>query len=225
VWASSRTAAIWASLFPPTCLGCGRLVRHDRALALCSRCQPRQARLPDSLASRDQVWAPWSYDGPLADAVVALKFGGNLALAGPLGRLLAAEERLRFDAQGRAHELVVAIPLHWRRRVARGFDQAEALARSALTHAAAEHGSAPPLGRRVLRRTRATAQQTELDAAARQRNVEDAFEVVDPERVRDLRVLVIDDVTTTGATFQACAAALRRAGAASLEGLALVRAV
>jgi ComF family protein len=225
VWVASRTASFWAPLFPPTCLGCGRLVRHDRALALCSRCQPDQARLPDSLAGRAGVWAPWSYDGPLADAVVALKFGGNLALAGPLGRLLAHEARLGCDGRGRAHELVVATPLHWRRRLVRGFDQAEALARSALAHMAAEHGSAPPLGRRVLRRIRATAPQTELDGDARQDNVASAFAVVDPSRVRDRRVLVIDDVTTTGATFQACFAALRSAGAASVEGLALVRAV
>ncbi|PRP90104.1 DNA utilization protein GntX [Enhygromyxa salina] len=216
---------MWLSLFPPICLGCGVLLRHDLPLALCSRCRPRQARLPPSLAEDLRIRAVWTYEGPLARAVVALKFNGALALAGPLGRLLADDPRLVEDPEGQPIELVVPTPLHWRRRLARGFDQSEELARWALRHANARHGWAPALGRRVLTRARATRPQTELDAPARERNVEGAFVVKRPELVRDRRVLVLDDVTTTGATTRACMRALDEAGAASVSALTLLRAV
>lgn len=214
---------VWTTIFPPVCLGCERLLRHDEPLALCTRCRPLQAELPESLAERAGVRAMWSYDGPLHRAVVALKFSGALALAGPLGRLLAQDPRLLVDPEGRPIELVIPVPLHWRRRLLRGFDQSEELARWALHHAERLHGSAPPLGRRVLCRRVATQPQTELDAREREANVEAVFEVRRPEQVRGRRVLVVDDVTTTGATARACAAALRDAGAASVQCLALLR--
>jgi ComF family protein len=216
---------VWASLFPPICLGCERLLRHDEALALCTRCQPLQAKLPDPLAEQGGVRAVWSYDGPLGHAVVALKFAGTLAVAEPLGRLLAEDPRLRSDPRGRAIELVVPVPLHWRRRLARGFDQTEELARWAVHHCARAHGRAPPLARRVVRRTKPTRPQTELDASERERNVHAAFRVTAPERVRGRRILIIDDVTTTGATAKACATALLEVGAASVDCLALLRAL
>lgn len=216
---------MWTALFPPLCLGCERLLRHDEPLALCSRCQPLQARLPDPLAERAGVRAVWSYDGPLQRAVVALKFGGALSLAGPLGRLLALDPRLLVDREGQAVELVVPVPLHWRRRLLRGFDQSEELARWALEHVRRRGDTAPPLARRVLRRGVATQPQTELDAQEREANLREAFVVAKPELVRGRRVLVIDDVTTTGATARACSTALLDAGAASVECLALLRAL
>ncbi|MFO7561560.1 MAG: phosphoribosyltransferase family protein [Enhygromyxa sp.] len=216
---------MWATIFPPVCLGCERLLLHDEPLALCTRCRPLQARLPDNLAERGGVRARWSYDGPISRAIVALKFTGALALAGPLGRLLAEDPRLVIDRHDRAIELVVPVPLHWRRRLVRGFDQSEELARWALRHVARARGSAPPLGHRVIRRVKPTQPQTELDARERETNVAGAFVIEKPGEVRGRRVLVIDDVTTTGATAQACAAALLDAGATSVECLALLRAV
>jgi len=214
---------MWSTILPPVCLGCERLLRHAEPLALCTRCRPLQARLPDPLAEAGGVRAAWAYDGPLARAVLALKFEGGLALAGPLGRLLAEDPRLRFDREGRAIELVVPVPLHWRRRMIRGFDQTEELARWALGHARRTHGWAPPLARRVVRRTVATQPQTELDAHERERNVAGVFAVARPAQVRGRRVLIVDDVTTTGATAKACATALLEAGAASVTALALLR--
>ncbi|PRP90395.1 ComF family protein [Enhygromyxa salina] len=212
---------MWAPLFPPICLGCERLLRHDRALALCSRCHPLQTRLPASLAEADGVRAVWSYDGPLSRSVVRLKFNGALALAGPLGRLLVAEPGVLNDC-----DLVASVPLHWRRRLARGFDQSEELSRWAIEHARRSmRARAPTLARRVLTRVRATQPQTRLDAPARAANVDGAFVVRRPEQVRGRRVLLIDDVTTTGATARACMHALREAGVASVTTLALLRAL
>jgi ComF family protein len=211
---------VWAPLFPSICLGCERLLRHDHALALCTRCRPLQARLPASLAEVDGVRAVWSYDGPLSRAVVRLKFSGALALAGPLGRLLVDDPSVLDGC-----DLVVSVPLHWRRRLVRGFDQSEELSRWAVRHAQAQHAQAPTLARRVLTRARATRPQTRLDAPERAANVDGAFVVQRPEQVRGRRVLLIDDVTTTGATARACMHALRDAGVASVTALALLRAI
>jgi ComF family protein len=211
-----RHTDVWATLFPPICLGCNVLLRHDLPLALCTRCRPLQARLPDGC---------WAYDGPLARAVVALKFEGALAFAGPLGRLLAEEPRLLTGPDDAPHDLIVPVPLHWRRRLARGFDQTEELARWALVHARRQHMKTPTLGHRVLARVRATQPQTDLDAEARAANLEAAFLVRRPELVEGRRVLLIDDVTTTGATMRACMQALEQAGAQSVHALALLRTV
>jgi ComF family protein len=218
-----RYPDVWATLFPPVCLGCNLLLRHDLPLALCTQCRPLQARLPDS--ERGAIQASWAYDGPLHRAVVALKFEGALALAGPLGRLLAEEPELLASEGGAPHDLIIPVPLHWRRRLARGFDQSEELARWALVHARRRSSKVPALGHRVLARVRATKPQTDLDAQARAANLADAFLVRRPELVRGRQVLLVDDVTTTGATARACMQALARAGARSVHAMALLRTV
>lgn len=146
-------------------------------------------------------------------------------LAGPLGRLLAQEPALLASPDGAPHDLVVPVPLHWRRRLVRGFDQSEELARWALAHARRHGQEPPPLGHRVLARVRATAPQTDLDADARAANLAAAFEVRRPDLVEGRRVLLIDDVTTTGATARACLQALTDAGARSVLALTLLRTV
>ena len=110
--------------------------------------------------------------------------------------------------------LVVPVPLHRRRRRARGFNQAEELARY--------------LGlewKNVLRRTRATPSQTDLPAARRHANVRNAFSLKRSHAVDGLTVLLVDDVSTTGATLNACAVALRRAGARDVRALTAARVV
>jgi ComF family protein len=111
-------------------------------------------------------------------------------------------------------DLVVPVPLHRRRRRARGFNQAEELAR----HLGLEW-------KNVLRRTRATSSQTDLPAARRHANVRNAFSLKRGHAVDGLTVLLVDDVSTTGATLNACAVALRRAGARDVRALTAARVV
>jgi ComF family protein len=116
------------------------------------------------------------------------------------------------------YDAVVPAPLHWRRRWDRGFNQAELLARqvSRLTGI--------PLDRRLLR-TRPTPPQAGLTAAERRTNVRGAFAAAgDKAAIRGKKLIVVDDVMTTGATLEACARALKRAGAADVAALALARA-
>jgi ComF family protein len=130
-------------------------------------------------------------------------------LAQPLGGLLA--DALPRDRQ---FDLVTAVPLHWRRQWQRGFNQSELLAK-----AMARARGIPAM--KVLRRGSATRAQAGLSNAQRRENVTGAFRA--RRRVNGMRILLIDDVMTTGATAGACARALKKAGAKSVSLAALAR--
>ncbi len=152
------------------------------------------------------------YGGPLADAVRRMKYGRRTDLLGTLGGLLAAGTA----AYAGRVDVVVPVPLHPKRLRERGFDQAALLAKPVA------RALSLPLDLARLRRTRHTPAQAGLDAAARADNVRGAFVArTDPRRPR---VLLVDDVRTTGATFVACTEALRAAGASDVYTLSLTRA-
>jgi ComF family protein len=142
----------------------------------------------------------------------ALKYDGRRSIARPLGRLMRqAGDTILEDA-----DFVVPVPLHAFRLYRRGFNQAAELA---------AHVEIPHLA--ALRRRRATATQTDLPEAERHRNVSDAFAVRRSagSAVSGSVVVLIDDVSTTGATLDACAAALLAAGAKEVRALTAARAV
>ena len=154
------------------------------------------------------------YDGPLRRLIHLFKFERVPTLAAPLGRYLTAAlpvDEPRFD-------LVVPMPLHWYRRWRRGFNQSELLGREVAGRLGL------PMLARALRRTRHAAPQSGLSSAARRRNVTGLFSVSDRQKVSGRRVLLVDDVLTTGATAQAAARALKSAGAAQVVVLTLARA-
>jgi ComF family protein len=157
------------------------------------------------------------YEGSLRSLIHLFKYAGMKplarTLAGYLERALSVDDR--FD-------IVVAVPLHWRKKWARGFNQAELLAR----YIAKRRGI--PLVN-ALRRKRSTGVQAGLAVAGRRRNVAGAFVARaagilsrGPD-VKGKRILLIDDVMTTGATASACASALKRAGAVSVSLATLAR--
>lgn len=157
------------------------------------------------------------YDGALRDIIHAFKYEGRRSLAQPLAELLRAQRSyLLIDA-----DCVVPVPLHPWRRFRRGFNQAADLAQQLdlpVVHA--------------LWRVRPTVAQAGLAAAARQRNVRDAFRL-SPFLTRRLRgrfiedrvVVLVDDVKTTGATLEACAEVMRKAGAGEVRSVTVARAV
>lgn len=199
-----------ALLFPDRCAGCGRL-----GSLFCPGCQARLVPYPadgrQPPASLETVHVAYTFQSPLREAVHQLKYRRVRRMARPLGELLAAHALDRC----RDVEAVLAIPLHRERLAERGFNQAEALAGEV-----ARMLRIPLLGAGLVR-TRATQQQAKLDARARAENMRDAFrwEGAPPPR----RVLIVDDIYTTGATMGACAEALRSGGAAAVYGLALAR--
>lgn len=214
--ALAQAADAW--LLPPVCAACGVLLRPGPApLPLCRGCALGVAPLSAGEAPHALIEAAFEYEAPWAGIVTRLKFGGDAAAAGPLGRLLLHAPSFvpgRYDA-------VVPVPLSRRRMVLRGYDQALLLTRAAL-----RARPVAPL-RRWLVRTRHTPPQSDLPAAQRVANVAGAFEVRPRARrkVAGRRILVVDDVTTTGATLAAAAAALRAGGAAQVVMLAVLRRV
>lgn len=208
-------------LMPPTCAGCGR-----EGAPLCGRCaRPLARRLEEPPGTPLGLVAPlppgivqleWcaTFGGPVRDAIHAFKYRGERRLAPTLGRAMAE----RWRRSGRGGELLVPVPVHASRRRERGFDQAEDLA-SAL---AEDLGL--PWAPALERRTRTVAQHS-LGRAERAANLGGAFVVRPRHRglVLGRWVILVDDVSTTGATLTECAAALRAGGARAVSALTLAR--
>ena len=153
-------------------------------------------------------------DGTIRQAILLFKYGGRLSLGRHLGRLMVEVADRVLDP--REFDLLIPVPLHPRREQERGFNQATLLAKEV------GRGCGLPVGRRLLRRVLATDAQRGA-RKEREENVKGAFRVTRPEKVEDCRLLLIDDVFTTGATVSECARALMAAGAAEVGVYTLAR--
>jgi ComF family protein len=193
------------------CWQCGR--PQPQPTAACPICR-QQRGTPANDGSLLLIRVAAIHAEPLRQAIHALKYRGRTELAAPLARYLVAT---LLDAPWTtayfAVDGIVPVPLHAERQRERGYNQ------SALLAEAFCHRTALPLQRHWLSRQQPTRSQVGLTAAERHRNVEQAF-VAHPA-VQGKRVVVLDDVYTTGATLHACARALVRAGATAVYGLAL----
>lgn len=183
---------------PFRCAGCAELSPS----VFCEACESLLERAPTPTAL-------FQYGGPVADAIHRFKYRGGSDLGTRLGSLMG-EAALRWRGE---IDAVVPVPLHWRRRRWRGYDQAALLARptaKALGVPSLLHG---------LRRVRHTSSQIDLPHAERRKNVAGAFA---PGRLRGAeKVLLVDDVRTTGATLEAASAALRVGGVRDVHPLVL----
>jgi ComF family protein len=190
---------------PPLCRVCGdplltwRTTTEDR----CPVCRATRTRIALGRSLGE-------YDGTLRTILHALKYDGRRAIAPVLSAMMRAHGQSVLTGA----DCVVPVPLHWLRRWRRGFNQAAVLAA----------GLGPPVVH-ALRRTRVTRTQTDLPAHERHANVRDAFRVDRPARIVRARVVLVDDVSTTGATLEACAEILRAGGATDVSAVTAARVV
>ncbi|MDR0917202.1 MAG: ComF family protein [Oscillospiraceae bacterium] len=198
-------------LFPEKCPYCVKPFSR-RGEYRCAKCADGLVAAPtrrDAEAFYDRAVSAFVYVDSVRDAVIRYKFSGHADYARSFGRAVA--ERLRGeDAVDLADAVVTWVPLSRKRLKERGYDQAELLARAA----------AKSLKLQVLptlRRVRNTAANSSISggdgAKLRRENVENAFEVAYPATVRGAKLLLIDDVITTGATLSQCARVLKMSGA------------
>jgi ComF family protein len=198
-------------LAPPRCAACDAPVA--RLAAFCAPC----ASTVETAGSEDAAaLAAFVYGGAMARAIVRMKYESRPDLARPLGDLLC--RGLAPRAASLRGVLVVPVPLHASRLAERGFNQSALLARRVAKYLGA------PFAPLALARGRDTPKQANLDRASRLANVAGAFRARQPKRVRDRRVLLVDDVCTTGATLEACSRALLGAGARAVATVVVARA-
>lgn len=233
-------ARIFNLVFPEDCQLCGDPLDDFHRIPVCRACLEKPQPLvaehwcsvcrtpflnprplePDGVCalcrsgamSFQQAFSYGAYDGELARLIHLFKYAGIRTLAAPLGELLA-----RSLPHGQAFDVIVPMPLHWWKRLTRTFNQSDLLAKEVSRRTGIPWS-------RALRRVKRTEAQAGLTSAERRLNVRGAFRIARPEAVAAKRVLLIDDVLTTGATAAAASAVLRRAGAAHVAVLALARA-
>ncbi|MCF8044265.1 MAG: ComF family protein [Desulfarculaceae bacterium] len=203
---------------PPFCSICGMKFYGDHLKNhRCGRCLGSP---PDA----GRVRAAGMYDGVMKEAVHLLKYSGRIGLALPLGALmLDAYRRYLSDLP---LPLLVPVPLHPSKLGYRGFNQSFLLARNLCRRAVSDEGGGSKLSIdcHSLVRSRKTPSQTDFTVEQRKRNVKDAFDVTRTDHIRGRRVVLVDDVYTTGATCSEAAGRLLKAGAESVDTLVAARA-
>src|SRR5437773_11964952 len=226
-------------LYPPGCTICGKSIRADEYLCdqcetkavrivapFCQKCsEPFEGSITNTFACAncahrtiyfDAAVAAYRGRGIVRQIIHDFKYGRQIHLRHLVARWLYGafdDERLR----GRTFDMIVPVPLHPTRQRERGFNQASLLAE--LLTAQISIPSKP-----VLKRVRYTTTQTALDRAERMENLHNAFRLRRNANVRGLRVLLIDDVLTTGSTLSECARIFKRSGAISVYAATAARA-
>lgn len=194
---------------PPFCAKCSQPFAGDiTGEFTCANCEDRVLHFAAAVSA-------YRSRAVVRELIHDFKYNRKIHLRHQLGRWLGeALEDPRLD--GRRFDCIVPVPLHPARQRERGFNQAELLA------TALRRLSGLPL-RNVLQRTRYTTTQTQFDRSERMENLRGAFRLRRGSNVQDLRMLLVDDVLTTGSTLSECASVLRKAGAISVHAATVAR--
>jgi ComF family protein len=229
--------AIKDLLFPPHCLGCRQRLDSSQPPLFCDDCGANLAFIRSPLClccgvpfvsgsdhlcgdcltenhAFDMARALLSYRPPASDLIRSLKFNGNLAGISTLKELITHEKLLDSYAEP---EIILPVPLHPSRLRERGFNQALVIAQGCLPNWKEKIETG------LLLRHRPTTPQSGLSGKERRRNLKNVFSLAGPEKVAGARILLVDDVYTTGSTVNECSRVLRGAGAKRIEVFTLAR--
>ncbi|HEY9166218.1 MAG TPA: ComF family protein [Candidatus Kryptonia bacterium] len=211
-------------VYPPSCTTCSRDLKRGE-FYICSRCWDSFERVArtetiiqgieekflrdESIDAMDAVFL-FGDDSRVRTAVHLLKYNGAEAIAKRFGVLIAA--KIAADVKMSSCEVIAPVPLHSARERERGYNQSELITRSVACELRVLHLP------RLLKRTRQTQTQTLFDAEGRRRNIAGAFTVDDrlANRVAGRKILLVDDVITTGSTIRECAGELKKGGASEI---------
>jgi len=195
-------------LVPPLCEICSAPVDREEELTICSRCR-------DFRPSYDRAWSLFVYDGALKKAVLDFKYNGVSRLHNIFGELIF--ERLKRELKGTEIDAVVAVPLHPSREKSRGYNQALLLARSSASMI-----SLPVLESELVR-VRHTDSLSDLGRKERYSSLEGVFSLQKKISLTGKKILLVDDIITTGATFHQCSRILKEGGASHVYGITVAR--
>ncbi len=227
-------------MYPPSCIGCesyelvgadmdwceGCLNQlpwiHHPMCAACGRPFPKSSSTADHLCGDcildtfhfDFARSPFYHAGVIRESLHAIKFGAEIHLIRPVAQLLA---KTIVEWEHGGFDLVIPVPLHPLRLRERGFNQSALLARFLSKSISA------PLDLNILKRTLWTVPQTGLSREERLSNVKNAFRVEHPQLSKGKRVLLVDDVFTTGTTLSECAGILKKSGAREVLAVTVSR--
>ena len=197
---------IFRFLFPPKCVLCRAVLTEDET-DLCRSCRESQMEYTGSknkLSFLAQWTGLWYYKENVRLSILRYKFYGHRSYAKSYGRLLAA--KLQKDGWDNT-DLLTWVPVSRRRKRARGYDQSQLLAAAVAKELGMQEVA-------TLRKIRHTKPQSATGSAAHRRaNILNAYRVIDPSLIADKRILLLDDIVTTGATASECARTLLTAGA------------
>lgn len=226
-------------ILPPICHICRSFIPNAGTLHICQTCQDLLPLVSSPLCPIcgipfigtgsdhrcgpclsnpphfDTARAHFLYEGPIRELIHTFKYNQKTHLRNPLA-LLTLQGMSNFLTSQNSH-LIIPVPLHRSRLQQRGFNQAVLLGR------AISHYLSLPLLPDALVRTRPTEPQIDLSAAERRVNVKGAFTVSRPDQVAGKRILLLDDVMTTGSTMDECAKELKKAGADTVISVTIAR--
>ena len=208
-----RPNLITRLIFPDKCLLCGKMLPKEH-LYLCKRCTtdtPEALKLKQKIPFLSGAFALWYYEGAVRTSILRYKFGRRRGYARDYGTILAS----KLEDVREKYDLILWVPVSKLRKLRRGFDQVELVVRVFCK----ELGMTPSP---CLKKIRHNPPQSGIASTAQRRaNVLGAYKVLNPDLVRGKRILLLDDIITTGATISECAKTLMAAGAKEVYGVAI----
>lgn len=207
-------------VYPPKCIFCQKLLRHDTALYICSTCYAKLPFAGETLLTTSQegeesncdgVISVFKYTGMVKDSLIRYKFYNKPGYYRTYASLIAY--RLTKMTDIKQFNMVLSVPLHRQKEFSRGYNQALLISRALSRELKLPECSG------LLKRLKATETQSLLDKEKRHRNVKGAFAVEAPENILEKSILLVDDILTTGSTLEECSRMLKQAGAIKVTAI------